>query len=422
MRKQNGQIIRIGDRWYVRYWERRNTRGSVERKRVTHFIGPVTTRGKRPPADIGAEAERHMATVNSSSIPAERIVTVGNFAEQIFLPWVDRYKRPSTAHSYHQLWRQHLAPQCSDAWLNKISTFDVQTWLDKIATTSARPLSVSTLRHCKFTLSGLFRLAAQQGYRTGGNPVEGASISPFATRPRQTHAYSTEEISQMLIVLDEPARTIVGVCAFTALRIGEVEGLQWEDYRGGCFHVSRSIWHGRANAPKTEESAAPVPVIPQLVAMVEMHRARSGFPSSGPIFRTSNSTRLGMGNVLNRQVLAVLNRCSVCKLPKGKRHAGSDHNWQPDTTLPRWRGWHAFRRAVATNLQHLGANVITAQGALRHSDASVTLRHYSKVVRDDVRVMMEKLGNAVDLPRGNALQDSERTPNPLLGGLPEPIN
>jgi hypothetical protein len=26
MRKQSGQIIRIGDRWYVRYWERRKCR------------------------------------------------------------------------------------------------------------------------------------------------------------------------------------------------------------------------------------------------------------------------------------------------------------------------------------------------------------------------------------------------------------
>jgi hypothetical protein len=66
-RKQQGQIIRIGDRWYVRYWERRNIGGTIERKRVTHSTGEVTTRGKRPPADIKTEAERHMATVNSGT-------------------------------------------------------------------------------------------------------------------------------------------------------------------------------------------------------------------------------------------------------------------------------------------------------------------------------------------------------------------
>ena len=76
--KQSGQIIRIGDRWYVRYWERRNIGGKVERKRVSRCLGLVTTRGKRPPADIKAEAERHMATVNSKTKAARLpVISIG---------------------------------------------------------------------------------------------------------------------------------------------------------------------------------------------------------------------------------------------------------------------------------------------------------------------------------------------------------
>jgi hypothetical protein len=99
-RKQNGQVIRIGERWYVRYWERRNIGGTVERKRVTQHLGSVTTCGKRPPADIEREAERHMATVNGGAVPAERIVTIGDFVERIYLPWIEQHKRPSTAKGY----------------------------------------------------------------------------------------------------------------------------------------------------------------------------------------------------------------------------------------------------------------------------------------------------------------------------------
>jgi hypothetical protein len=57
-----GQMVRIGDRWFVRYWERRNVVGKVERKRVSHVLGPVTTTAKRPPADVITEADRYMAT------------------------------------------------------------------------------------------------------------------------------------------------------------------------------------------------------------------------------------------------------------------------------------------------------------------------------------------------------------------------
>src|SRR5438105_2444093 len=217
-----------------------------------------------------------MAKINNSTISAERIVTVGNFAEEVFLPWAGQYKRLSTARAYHQIWHQHLAPQCSHVWLKDVETYHVQGWLNAIVNTATHPLSVSTVRHCKFTLSGLFRLAAQQGYRNGVNPVESTSISPLATRPKQTHAYTINEISQMLGALVEPARTIVAVCAFTGLRIGEVEGLRWEDWRDGCLHICRSIWRGHINDPKTEESTAPVPVIRQLAEMLEMHRAISG--------------------------------------------------------------------------------------------------------------------------------------------------
>jgi len=243
----------------------------------------------------------------------------------------------------------------------------------------------------------------------------------MAARQKQTYAYTIDEISRLLGLLEEPALTIIAVCAFTGLRIGEVEGLQWEDWCDGCLHVSRSIWRGHISPPKTQESAAPVPVIRPLANMLEMHRARSGFPSCGPVFRNGVGTPLAMGNVLNRFILPVLNRCATCKLPKGTRHVTADHDWKRDESVPRWRGWHGFRRVVATNLQHLGANVTTAQGALRHSDATITLRHYSKVVREDVRAMMERLGESVEL-NANPIRDTERTPEQPVSPQPESVN
>src|ERR1700733_9029824 len=131
-RKQNGQIIRIGDRWYVRYWERRTVNGNVERKRVSHQLGPVTTRGKGPPADIKTEADRHMATVNSGSIPPERILTIGDFVERVYLPWISEHKRPSTAKGYGDIWEDHLQPRCASVWLKDTRTYHVQSWLNQV--------------------------------------------------------------------------------------------------------------------------------------------------------------------------------------------------------------------------------------------------------------------------------------------------
>ena len=67
----------------------------------------------------------------------------------------------------------------------------------------------------------------------------------------------------------------------------------------------------------------------------------------------------------------------------------------------------------------------TAQGALRHSDAGVTLRCYTKVVADDVRIAMGKLGDALDMPdvaRENGLQDTLGTLKQVPGTPPEFVN
>src|SRR5215469_16892866 len=99
-RRQEGQIVKISGRWYVRYWERRTVAGVIERKRVSHLLGPVTTRGKYVPEDIKLEAAKHMATINHGSMAPERIVTIGDFVEQVYLPWIEKHKRPATLHGY----------------------------------------------------------------------------------------------------------------------------------------------------------------------------------------------------------------------------------------------------------------------------------------------------------------------------------
>jgi len=47
-----------------------------------------------------------------------------------------------------------------------------------------------------------------------------------------------------------------------------------------------------------------------------------------------------------------------------------------------WRGYHAFRRGLATNLRSLGVDDLTIMKILRHSDVSVTRGSYIKRVNE----------------------------------------
>lgn len=407
-RGQKGHIVRIGNRWHVRYWEYRNLEGKVERKRVTHFLGFVTGRSKYPPADITAESERHMTTVNAGSIPPERIVTVADFVEGVYLPWVEQHKRPSTYKGYRDIWEDHLNVRAGQAWLKDVRTFHVQSWLNQIG---AGKLSRNTLRHIKSVLSGIFTVAKQQDYFQAGNPARDASINPKATEPEETYAYTLDEVQTILSVLPEPAATIFAVAAFMGLRHGEIQGLLWENYRDGELYVSRSIWNGRINEPKTRKGRAPVPVVRQLADRLEMHRLRTGNKKMGPIFTNGAGNPLALNSVVNRVILPALNRCEVCGWAESD-HRKAYHAYKRDSRIPEWHGWHAARRGLGSNLYRLGVPDMVIQRILRHANVSTTATYYIKTAADDVKHAMEMLENHI--PQAPpTVQDTYGTLNPL---------
>jgi integrase len=419
-RKQNGQIIRIGERWYVRYWERRNIGGTIERKRVTHTLGEITTRGKKPPADIVTEAERHMATVNSGATPAERIVTINDFAELVYLPWIEKHKRPSTAKGYRDIWENHLKAYCGAVWLKDTRTYHIQGWLNEIG---KGKLGRNTLKHIKSVVSGMFTLAKQQDYFQGENPARDSAINPDAAEPEETYAYSLDEIQSILAVLPEPAATAFAVAAFMGLRHGEIQGLLWENYRDSEMHISRSIWNGHITAPKTRKGRAPVPVIRQLAERLEMHRLRCGNPQAGPIFANSLRKPLNMNNLLARVLLPALNRCVSCLKPEAA-HKKADHQFKRDEHIPEWHGWHAARRGLGSNLYRLGVPDMVIQRILRHANVSTTATYYIKTAADDVRSAMTTLENNIPsaFPMPEIVRDSDRTLKANSGEGSNPVN
>jgi integrase len=418
VRKQTGTIVRFCGRWYLRYWERRNKNGTLVRKRVSHCLGDVTTRGIRPPADIQKAAQDFMQTNNNSSVPAEHNVTLVDFFESVYLPWIEQNRRPSTYKNCRDVWNNHVRPASGreQNTLKNIRTFTVQNWLSQIG---REDLSRNSLRRIKSTISGAFTLAKQLGYFDGVNPVQGTSVNPRASEAKDTYAYGLEEINSMITLFPEPASTAFAVAALAGLRRGEIEGLDWSDFHDDALWVARSIWNGREMPTKTKKSKAPVPVIRQLAERLEIHRLRNGNPEAGPIFRSSLGTRLSTNNLLNRLMLPALNRCQHCGLPNHKIHLKESHEYERDEHLPRWHGWHSARRGLGTNLYRLGVPDKVIQAILRHSNVNVTLGYYIKPQTQDVVAAMGKFEAEM---AAHSFGDSDRTVNQTSGAMPKSVN
>jgi hypothetical protein len=65
-----------------------------------------------------------------------------------------------------------------------------------------------TLKHIKSVASAIFKLAKQQDYFQGENPARDTAINPTAAEPKETYAYSLDEIESVLEILPEAVATI----------------------------------------------------------------------------------------------------------------------------------------------------------------------------------------------------------------------
>lgn len=100
-------------------------------------------------------------------------------------------------------------------------------------------------------------------------------------------------------------------------------------------------------------------------------------------------------NLLNRQILPVLNRCETCHKPKGECE-GSTHKYHRDSSLPEWRGWHAFRGGLGTTLQALDVDLKTTMEILRHAQISTTANFYVKEVSVQSKGAMKRLEQVIE--------------------------
>jgi integrase len=261
-RKQAGYIYRRGGWWVLRYREDVLENGRLVRRQLAKQIEPVATEHKRlqrPPDSVKTKAENLLQPLNNHTYTPEATETLEQFVERVYFPSIENQKRASTVKGYRARWQSQLKARCGSVRLRDFRTCDGQKLLADVAR-QGPTLQRSTLHHLRSLLSAIFKHAIQQGYLDGPNPVREVGI-PAAPEGEETHAYSLEEITRLLLYLPQPAYTIAAVAAFSGLRRSELAGLLWENYNGSEIWVTRSVWEGHVNEPKTRKSKAPVPVV-----------------------------------------------------------------------------------------------------------------------------------------------------------------
>ena len=366
-----GRIERRGSCWLFRYDTYVIVDGKRVRKQVAKKLATFSDK-YHSKKDVEPLAEAILAGREEQSG-----MTVTNFLENVYLPHCRETLRPSTAKGYADLLRLILPHLDARQLVREFRTVDADRLLRAVADEKQRAHTVH--KNLKSVLSGAFRFAKRSGIINGENPVRDCSI-PRGKPAGAARVYTLDEVKGILSVLPEPARTLVLVAALTGLRLSEVKGLRWEDFTGDELRIARGVWQGKVSETKTLASKAAVPVLSIVAEALEAHRARTtGGGGHGYIFAGATGKPLRVENVLGRVIRPALERANL-----------------------QWRGWHAFRRGLATNLYSLGAPDKVIQGILRHSNLAVTLQYYVKPVAADSHAAMRKLGSAFESARLSA--------------------
>src|SRR5579862_7017186 len=171
--RQQGHIFKASGSWYLKYREDALENGQPVRKLKTHRLAPVDDRC-RTESDARKLADDYLAPLNSGKLTPQSTISVRDFTENTYLPFVKGEKRASTYKGYRDIWNVHLEPRIGNLRMRDVKTPVIYRTLQSIA--FERDLTSTTLGHIKAMMSGLFRYAINVGAYEGSNPVRDAEL------------------------------------------------------------------------------------------------------------------------------------------------------------------------------------------------------------------------------------------------------
>jgi integrase len=179
--------------------------------------------------------------------PPKPIYTLAQFIETVYLPVSRRRWKASTTMTTEAMIGTHLMAELGPRLLEELTREDLQGLLDRKA---ASGLSQSIVNHLRWQMRAIFELAMGDGAITV-NPTLGLSQPSCAAPPREKRVMSAEDIQRAFKVLPLRERLIFRMATIEGMRPGEVLGLQLQDVRPQSVRVSRRVYRGDVDSPKT---------------------------------------------------------------------------------------------------------------------------------------------------------------------------
>jgi integrase len=379
-RYQKGQVFLSGkneDKWIGRY--REDVIGMDGRTRRVRRDSILGTKRELPTKRLAQRRlDAILARINGLDYRATRVATFEEFLER----WKTEVL-PSQKLSSVRAVRSHLKcyiiPELGTVRLEQFGVENQQTFIARMPERSSRKtVSRKTVLNVLGTLSTILTTARDWGYNCQQIEMSKLRLPPQGAHHEAAH-FTVDQLQRILMVADDPWRTMFYISAMDGLRAGEVLGLQWGDidFERRLLHIRRSAWYGKVQTAKSEASETVLPIPDVLVDVLRNYKARWKPNPEGFLFVTRNGRPPSSNKVVEYHLWTILDALGI----------------------PRC-GLHAFRHSHTALLLDCGATPKVVQRQLRHSDARTTLEIYGHVVGDGHREAVERVASMLEVSGG----------------------
>jgi integrase len=351
-RYQDGHIYEAFNAFHVRFYQSEIIDGQLKRvQRSRKLCAKDQKHHSCACKPVRKLCEEFMSTINEQvGTQPDRNVTVADFWENTYLPFVTDKKRHSTVYGYKKLWVSNLKQHFGTRTLAEYRTADGYKYLESLT----KPLGRNSLQHVRSLASGIFTRAVNLGL-IDTNPWSAVRLQE-SRAPEPTVAYTLKETLAIRKALSGRvnADLVFSLAAFLGMRPSEIAGLKWEDVTDEEIYVRQAVVRGVAGDTKTPQSQRTLPLIEPVRSLIGAYREQCAGISEGWLFTGRTGQPVKMESFIKHAIMPAV------------RKAG----------LP-WYGLYAARRACATNLVALTGNVNAAHMVLGNSLA-VAMKAYIK--------------------------------------------
>lgn len=354
-RTQSGVKIKLADGWYVRYWDWSSdgSEKALARERVRAFLAPlsITDEDELDRLQVAMMLEVNARQRCEFRPPDPKLMTVDQFFQTTFLPFIVQNRSRSTAKAYRNIWQMYCEDHFAKQPLISYRTSDGYKFFNDLASrqlTKVKGLSKQSLNLVRTVCSHLFKHAKNLGILSGENPIHDVEIAVKVRRTEKTVIYTPIEVAEVLLALPTTkAKLLWALCCLNGLRPAEAAALKWSDVQGDLLSIKRAAPDGVIGDTKTEKSVRIVSIVTTVAELLEEYRKEgtSEFLFPGRSTQCINAPEWAEYNIKRH-------------VPKGVRYAGL----------------YAGRRRTGST----GVNLVDSVGAsgLLGNDKATTEQHY----------------------------------------------